>query len=85
MSKKLHEKYNLTYPIFSDTDLSVSKQYGIYIDSYKDVAYGEPALEVLDRDGLVSYSVISSGPKGLPTPEDISSILVYMSVHGGKY
>ncbi len=85
VSKQLHDKYTLSYPIFSDTDLVISKQYGVYIDTYKEVPYGEPALVVVDRDGQVAYSVISSGPKGLPTPEDISSILVYMSIHGGKY
>lgn len=80
------EKFGLKYPFLSDPNLETSLQYGIYKTEQDDgKTFGEPALVIVDAEGKVAYSVISSGPKGLPQPEDIFSILIYMSQHDGKY
>ena len=47
--------------------------------------YAEPGLVIIDKDLEVAYSVLSSGPKGLPQPGDVLPVLLYMASHGEKY
>jgi peroxiredoxin len=80
------ESHGLSFSLLSDPDLVVSKKYGIYINFAETRGYfGEPGLVVIDSEGNVAYSVISSGPKGLPDPGAVASVLIYMSKRGGKY
>jgi peroxiredoxin len=81
----LHKYYGLELTLLSDPNLSISSQYGIYRSEYGSHAFGEPALVILDKDGLVAYSIVSSGSKGLPDPGTIAQTLIYMQAHSGKY
>jgi len=80
------ERYDIRFPLLSDLSLEVSRKYGVYIDRHEDgFDHGEPGIVLLDKEGKVAYSIVSSGPKGLPGPGDIAPILIYMFMHGGKY
>ena len=82
----LRDQYDVKFPLLSDPKIEISKQYGVYVSTRRDgTEFGEPALVLLDKDGQVAYSVISSGPKGLANPGDVAPLLIYMSSHGGKY
>lgn len=83
---EMRERFRLTFPLLSDPDLQISKLYGVYPNWVESRGhFGEPALVIVDSEGKVAYSVISSGPKGLPEPGSIAPILIYMSFRGGKY
>lgn len=82
----LKNKYDLTFPLLSDPGLKVSKEYGIYVSHFEPYGdFGEPAVVVVDSESNAAYSVISSGPKGLPDPGAVAPILIYMSARNGKY
>ena len=83
---ELKQRLRLSLPLLSDPEVSIANQYGVYIeDKHSGGQFAEPALFVIDKDGDIAYSIISSGPKGLPDPGAIAPILVYMHTHGGKY
>ncbi len=66
---ELHQKHALKFSLLSDPTCEVLKAYEAYIDTRKNgQEFCEPALYILDNNGKVAYSVISSGPKGLPDP-----------------
>ena len=80
------ERYDIRYPLLSDATLNVSRSYGVYIDRHEDgFDHGEPGLVIIDKDGTIAYSIVSSGPKGFPGPGDMAAVLIYMFVHEGKY
>ena len=83
--KTLVEQMALHYPVLSDPGAAVAKQYGAYIVDRGGHNFSEPALIIIDKDGAVAYSIISSGPKGLPDPGSIAPVLIYMHTHGGTY
>ena len=86
VSAEMRERYSIKFPLLSDPDLAIATKYETYVDQRKDGSfYTEPALIIVDAEGKVAYSVISSGSKGLPSVEDIAGILIYMSTHQGKY
>ncbi len=73
-------------PMLSDTDLEVSKSYGVYLShNHQAGDYGEPAIYLIDAKGKVAFSAITSGPKGLPEPGAIASMLIFMSKRNGFY
>ena len=83
---KLRSNLRVRFPLLTDKNCTVAKQYGVYINEggpYGD--YPEPALFIVDVDGNIAYFTISSGPKGLPSPGDIVPVLLYMKNHGGRY
>ncbi len=82
---ELKAQLGLTFPLLADMDVAVAKQYGVYTVARGNGEFAEPALIIIDKDGDVAYSIISSGPKGLPEPGAIAPILIYMHMHGGKY
>jgi thioredoxin-dependent peroxiredoxin len=83
---RLGEKYGLTFPLTSDPGAAVAKSYETYIDTYAEVGeYSEPALFIINADGTIGYSAVSTGPKGLPDPGALASVFAYLSVNGGKY
>jgi len=83
---EMAERYDIRFPILSDPDLAVSRAYGVYINRHEDeFDHGEPGIVIIDKEGRVAYSQLSSGPKGLGNPGDIAPILIYMFAHGGEY
>ena len=85
ISVQLQSQLGLAFPLLSDVNVGVAKQYGVYTGPRNGSEFTEPALIIIDKDGEVAYSIISSGPKGLPEPGAIAPVLIYMSTHGGKY
>lgn len=81
----LSEHFRIKYPLLSDDGCAVAVKYGLYTDDSKSKIFCEPGIVIIDSEGKVAYSVISSGPKGLPSPGDIIPVLLYMHSHGGKY
>lgn len=79
------EHLRVKFPLLTDPDFNVCNQYGLYRDQHKGRDFSEPGLVVIDIDGKVCYSVLSSGPKGLPLPGEVAPVLLYMHSHGGKY
>lgn len=80
------EQYGLKMPLLLDSDLGVSKSFGVYIANNRQVGdYGEPALVIVDAKGRVAFSAISSGPKGMPEPGAIASMMIFMSKRNGMY
>lgn len=80
------EKSGIKVPLLSDPDLQVSKAYGVYLAHNNQAGdYGEPALVIVDAKGRVAFSAITSGPKGMPEPGAIASMLIFMSKRNGVY
>lgn len=85
-NKDLAERFGTKFPLLSDPEVKTSRHYETYIATKKSgEEYSEPAVVVIDKDGEIAYSVISSGPKGLPHPGDVAAVLIYMQAHDGKY
>jgi peroxiredoxin Q/BCP len=79
-------QFCIKFPLLSDTDLEVSRAFGVYLNhNHKNGDYGEPGLVLIDANGRVAYSIFSSGSKGMPDPGAVSSMLIYMSKRGGYY
>lgn len=83
--KFLAEHFRIGYPLLSDDGCAIAVKYGLYTDDRKGSLFCEPGIVIVDAEGKVAYSVISSGPKGLPSPLDLVPVLLYMHSHGGKY
>jgi peroxiredoxin len=84
----LCKELNVKFPLLSDEDFAVSRQYGVYESDEKEEGpqpHGEPAVFILDVDGKVVYSQVQTGPKGMAPPEEIALVLVHMSQNGGRY
>ncbi|HLO97091.1 MAG TPA: peroxiredoxin family protein [Fimbriimonas sp.] len=80
------EQYGLKMPLLIDSDLEVSKGFGVYIANNRQAGdYGEPALVIVDAKGRIAFSIISSGPKGMPEPGAIASMMIFMSKRNGMY
>ena len=85
-SEFLSENFRLSFPLLSDPDFKVCELFHTYKDERKSGrVYSEPAVIIIDVEGKIAYSVISSGPKGLPSPGDLAPVLLYMHFHEGKY
>ena len=85
---RLRSQLDLPFPLLSDSDFAVSERYGVYrSDEVEDgpQPHGEPAVFILDVDGHLAYSQISSGPKGIANPAELALVFLYMVHHGGKY
>ena len=77
---------NIKIPMLTDTNLEVSKSYGVYLShNHQAGDYGEPALFIIDAKGRIAFSAITSGPKGMPEPGAIASMLIFMSKRNGMY
>jgi len=77
---------SVKFPLLTDADLEVSKSYGVYLANNRNAGdYGEPALVIVDAKGRVAFSAITSGPKGMPEPGAIASMLIFMSKRNGMY
>jgi peroxiredoxin len=84
--REFSAQYSIKIPILSDPDLAVSKSFEIYLDNNRNAGeYGEPALFLVDAKGRIAFSIISSGPKGMPEPGAIASMLIFMSKRNGMY
>lgn len=84
--KPFAEQYSIKIPLLTDTDLEVSKSFGVYLaNNHQAGDYGEPALVIVDAKGKVAFSIISSGPKGMPEPGAIASMMIFMSKRNGMY
>jgi peroxiredoxin len=78
----------IPFPLLSDAGFAVSESYGVYRSDDEGEGpdpHGEPALFVLDADGKVAYSQVSTGPKGIANPSEITMILIYMAMNDGRY
>lgn len=85
---RLRERLGVTFPLLSDSDFSVSEQYGVYASDETDVGpqpHGEPATFVLDSEGHLAFSQVQSGPKAAASPHEVLIMLIYMQKHGGQY
>ena len=79
-------QYSIKIPLLTDVDLEVSRSFGVYLSqNHQAGEYGEPGLVLIDAKGRVAYSIFSSGPKGMPDPGAVASMLIYMSKRGGYY
>jgi peroxiredoxin len=77
---------NIKIPMLTDPNLEVSKSYGVYLSHNNQAGdYGEPALFLIDAKGKIAFSAITSGPKGMPEPGAIASMLIFMSKRNGMY
>lgn len=77
---------NIKIPMLTDTNLEVSKSFGVYLShNHQAGDYGEPALFLIDAKGRVAFSAITSGPKGMPEPGAVASMLIFMSKRNGMY
>ncbi len=86
--RQLRDQLGLPFLLLSDTGFAVSERYGVYRSDEVEEGpqpHGEPAVFILDVDGKIAYSQILSGPKGLAHPAELALILLYMSIHGGRY
>lgn len=82
----LSNEIHISFPLLSDVEHTVGDNYGVYKDLRKSGrAFSEPAVIIVDKNGKIAYQVISSGPKGLPSPGDIAPVLLYMWKHEGVY
>jgi peroxiredoxin len=84
----LRDSLWIPFPLLSDTNFATSEAYGVYRSD--DVGegpdpHGEPALFILDRDGKIAYSQITTGPKGIANPSEMTMILIYMAMNDGRY
>lgn len=80
------ERSTIKIPLLTDADLEVSKSFGVYLShNHQAGDYGEPALYIIDAKGRVAFSAITSGPKGLPEPGAVASMLIFMSKRNGFY
>lgn len=79
-------KSTIKIPLLVDEGLEVSKSYGVYLAHNNQAGdYGEPALAIVDAKGRVAFWAITSGPKGMPEPGAIASMLIFMSKRNGMY
>lgn len=86
--RTLRERLYLPFPLLSDPDFAVSRQYGIYESDETDEGpqpHGEPAVYIIDADGNIAYSQIQTGPKGTAHPAEMALMLLYMSGNEGRY
>lgn len=83
--KFLSDQFRIKYPLLSDEGCAVAVKYGLYTDDSRSKIFCEPGIVIVDVSGNVAYSIVSSGPKGLPSPGDILPVLLYMHSHDGKY
>ncbi|HEY0866504.1 MAG TPA: redoxin domain-containing protein [Fimbriimonas sp.] len=86
--RKLKRDLGVPFPLLSDPDFSVSESYGVYRSDETDHGpqpHGEPAVFIVDVDGNLVYSQVSSAPKGLAHPAELTLMLLYMVRNGGRY
>jgi peroxiredoxin len=86
--RRLRLELHLPFPLLSDVDFAVSREWGIYESDETDEGpqpHGEPAVFLLQSDGTLAYSQIQSGPKGTANPAEMTLVLLYMTRNGGKY
>lgn len=71
-NKAFAEKYNLTFPLLSDYNREVIKQYGVAFNDFgglKGYTASNRAVFVLDGKGVVTYAWIAEKP-GMEPPYD---------------
>ncbi len=86
--RELGERLGLPYPLLSDADFSASERWGVYRSDETDEGpqpHGEPAVFLIAADGTIAYSQVTTGPKGLADPAELTLVLLYMAHHGGRY
>ena len=84
--KLFAEQMAIKIPLLTDTNLAVSRAFEVYLShNHQAGDYGEPALYLIDAKGRVAFSIVSSGPKGMPEPGAIASMLIFMSKRNGFY
>ena len=67
-SRKLVETLGLTFPVLGDTDVSVTRLYGIEEEA-KDIA--RPVTYVIDREGRVVYAHVGEAPRDRPLLDEV--------------
>ncbi|WP_079526308.1 peroxiredoxin family protein [Halobacillus hunanensis] len=82
--KKMVDKHGFTFPVLSDSDLTVLAQYDVYYhgteDPYEDHGtHGEPAYFLTDERGNLLYQQRQTSPFGRPNPKEIGKIIKYIS------
>ncbi|WP_163529001.1 peroxiredoxin family protein [Halobacillus ihumii] len=82
--KKMVDKHEFTFPVLSDSDLTVLAQYDVYYhgteDPYEDHGtHGEPAYFLTDENGNLLYQQRQTSPFGRPHPKEIGKIIKYIS------
>lgn len=88
---KFARDFRMTVPILVDHDGSVGQNYNIYNPNSRDLNrddyknYQAPGVYLIDKDGEIACFWLSSGPRGMPTPETIFGILAYAQANGWKY
>lgn len=85
---RLRATLELPFPLLSDADFAVSRQYGVYQSDEIEAGpqpHGEPATFVLDAQGRLIFSQIQSAPKGAAPAGEVLLMLLYMAQHEGNY
>ncbi len=85
---RLRAQLGLEFPLLSDADFAVSRQYGVYESDETDAGpqpHGEPAVFVLDGQGRLIFSQIQSGPKGAAPANEVLLMLLYIAQNQGNY
>jgi thioredoxin-dependent peroxiredoxin len=78
-------------PVLVDENGEIGENYGVYGVNHNDLKrddyknYIAPSVYIINPDGTVSVFWLSSGPRGLPSPECILGILGYAEHNNGKY
>ncbi|BCM89803.1 hypothetical protein IAD21_01651 [Abditibacteriota bacterium] len=79
---------DLSFALLSDTDFSVSREWGIYESDERDEGpqpHGEPGTFVLDAAGKLAFSQLQSGPKGAAPANEVLLMLLLMQRQNGFY
>lgn len=85
------EDEEFQYPILIDSDGAVGEAYGVYgvgsreleRDDYRN--YKAPSVYLINADGTVGCFWLAAGPRCLPSPEGMMSVLAYCENHDWKY
>lgn len=86
--RHVRDRLDLPFPLLSDPDFAVSRQYEIYESDETDEGpqpHGEPAVYIIDTGGNIAYRQIQTGPKGSANPAEMALMLLYMAGNDGKY
>jgi peroxiredoxin len=78
--KKFKEEQGINYPLLSDFNREVCREYGVYYDEIfglKGVA--KRSVFVLDKDGVVRYRWVTEDPKVAPDVVEVARVVKELS------
>jgi len=75
----LVEKLDLPFPVLSDPDMKVVKEYDVYDPTYN---WTWPAAFIVDREGVIQYAFRGASPPNTPPVEYILLKLTQMKEGG---